>query len=467
MSTATLEATPHTYITATPDTPSEPDPAIQNGHEGTAIETASHRPGHVHNTTAYAVSSIRSYLSVRRDTISEKWDSLPVWRRGAYRIGSFVASAAGITLLLQGARMTGAAAHEVSSMADVFQSTDVPATLPETNPLPQTLITEAHLTDHHTLPADLNDAPAPKALGDYDGSTGDGTIWSQARDYADDLGYGKLTDNQLWKLTDTVLKENDLSWDEADGLSGSFKPQLPSQNAILDELQDIGAKPTHAADREIVIIPEPQEPSNTGPADVNNNGVPDSIESKPPAIPIPESIVPGDDPADPDKVPEQAEYLWNTPDTWFEEQWRDFIYRVRELGSLDYNAAPEDQLPAWWERNWARALGVASVLGVVYAYDRDRRSRRPSLPVHTPTTRPVPVMATSGGGDPLPATPVGGDAAGKPNASPATVSATATAKPHKTHRVRNMLLSTAAGMYIKNKLRKRDRNKTAQKTPIA
>ncbi|HJQ07943.1 MAG TPA: hypothetical protein VJ836_00505 [Candidatus Saccharimonadales bacterium] len=244
----------------------------------------------VREYTSWAAVRLRVAAAVRRERIAVTEDELPRWRQTMRRVGGVAASTAIAFVAVQAYRATGAAAHsleEIGLLDGMGVSNGVvavsPAEIPEGSLQTATQVVEAtprkhtevsyvpeakktHDKDALSLSADIDKAPARRELGGYKRSTGEGTIWHQTVEYADELGYDNLTGRQKWQLTDRVLELNNLSWADARDLPQSYRPKMPTQRTMEEVLERFGADRTHAADRPSqVVTPAPTPPSPVDP----------------------------------------------------------------------------------------------------------------------------------------------------------------------------------------------------------
>jgi hypothetical protein len=251
--------------------------------------------------TTGAFVKFQNAVAERAQNVAANWDEMSSWRRAAYRAGTLITSAAGLTVLWQGMRMTGAAAHglESTGVFDGFSGlhpsaggtapaafeSHAPANIAvaeHTPPKAGPVITlEAFLKpnddDKAKLPADVDTAPAPEPIGPYHPKTGAGTVWNEAVNYADKLGYGKLNEHQKWLATNEWLKENHKTWSEARHLSSNYAPHAPTQRVMEHILDQAHAHRTHSPDRAVVVAPHgdpgnPDRGGNNNAADRNDTG---------------------------------------------------------------------------------------------------------------------------------------------------------------------------------------------------
>jgi|GEM_PF-4903522 len=71
-------------------------------------------------------------------------------------------------------------------------------------------------------------------LQPYDPLTGDGTIWSIGKNKLIELGVNEPTNSQIYKITDIILRENNMSWDQAKSLQTGYEIKVPNNNRLLE-----------------------------------------------------------------------------------------------------------------------------------------------------------------------------------------------------------------------------------------
>lgn len=392
--------------------------------------------------TAY--TGVKAALAVRRYNTAEKWDTLSPAKQRIYKAGMFITSAAGLTTLALSVRVTGAAAHEVSSFTDglAFGGNAHALSVKGLHTAPAHEHLHTVHNDTSTLPADLDEAPSAKAIGEWSPRTGSGSIWNQVEDYADHLGYGKLTEHQKWQLTDKVLHHNDLTWGEARHLSAGYKPDMPSQRTMLDELKDVAAKHTHAADREVIdvdpaddtALPDgghPGEPQDPATIDANKNGIPDATETAA------------------KNAADTADHKLHGFQKWMDDHtpvWH-IPEQFSELGNLD------EVFPAWWDRNWPTVFALAGVVVGTRAVENYRQHgdfasykyRRTASPIATP----APV-----------ASPARNDPYGNPNATTVTNGSPVVTEKHP---VAKKAAVTGGLMFLRHQWKERRKRRKAEK----
>jgi hypothetical protein len=264
---------------------------------------------------------VQSALMARRHRQEMDGDEASPWRKRFLKVGGAMTVLAGTALAVQSLRATGTtsnsledlgvteafaakqpllAQHEVSDLVAI----DAPDLKPE-----EVEITEARIdTDGYDfdLPTNVDHAPNSVPLGEWDKKSGHGTIWNQTIAYANELGFGDLTERQKWDMTQHVLDENDMTWQDARRLSPNFEPELPTQREMVDWLEQEGAERTHTADIPVpeVTVPDVPEQPVPPPPTVTPPPVP---ESEPPVVVAPpnETLPPG-----------PVEGKWDMRDMW-------------------------------------------------------------------------------------------------------------------------------------------------------
>lgn len=97
-------------------------------------------------------------------------------------------------------------------------------------------------------------------LPEWNNKTGEGSIWfalTSKDGAASQLGYEHLNKEQKWQLTDYVLKENGLTWDEAEKIDHFV---MPTQDELETKLKEIGATYNVDTDQRKAELPEHQPP---------------------------------------------------------------------------------------------------------------------------------------------------------------------------------------------------------------
>jgi hypothetical protein len=259
----------------------------------------------------------QSALVSRRYQREQDGGEASPWRRRFKRMGGTVVAVAGAALALQSFRATGATSTSLEDLGVmdavannqplVPQQEASALIAPEAIELvkPEELgVSEARIdTDGYDfgLPADVDEAPASQPLGEWDKQSGHGTIWNQTTAYANELGFGDLTERQKWDMTQRVLDENGMTWQEARSLSPNFEPELPTQRDMATWLVQEGAEQTHSADIP-VPVPEPG-PEQTPPPPTTTPPTPEVVP--PVVVPPGEALPPG-----------PVEGKWDMRDTW-------------------------------------------------------------------------------------------------------------------------------------------------------